>query len=281
MKIPIALLALAASACAHQPAMDAAASLAAAEAAFAAHSVRVDMRAAFLANFADDGVFVRPGGWKVSNEFLRDRPAPPIVLDWRPQFVEVARSGEMGLSTGPWKLTGKADPAAAPAYGQFVSLWRRDASGTWKVAVDLGIAHATPSLWDAPLVTRAVPSVDGAAVAGIVDAEARFMADAAQRGARAAYAADGAEDLRYYRDGNEPVAGRAIALSSPAMDDAALLWIVERSETARSGDFGYARGRYASPAEPGKALGWFLRVWRREAGGWRIVMDVANPAPKS
>ena len=109
----LCLVALAATACAMpvtQP--DPPESLAAAETAFAAHSVREDMRAAFLAAFADDGVFVRDG-WAVSNTYLKDRPAPPIVLDWRPVYTEVARSGELGLSTGPWKITSKEKPDAA------------------------------------------------------------------------------------------------------------------------------------------------------------------------
>src|SRR3954469_11663458 len=76
-------------------------SLAAAESAFAAHSVREDMRTAFLANFADDGMFVR-NGWLVSNTYLAGQKAPPIVLDWKPVYTEIAPSGELGLSTGPW-----------------------------------------------------------------------------------------------------------------------------------------------------------------------------------
>jgi len=126
---PAPLLALALAACAHLPMTpEAPASLAAAETGFGRHSVREDMRAAFLANFAEDGVFVR-NGWMVSNDWLRPRPAPPIVLDWHPQYVEAAASGDMGLSTGPWKITSKKDPGAAPTHGQFVSVWRRDRIG--------------------------------------------------------------------------------------------------------------------------------------------------------
>ena len=47
-------------------------------------------------------------------------------------------------------------------------------------------------------------------------------------------------------------------------------------ETARSGDFGYARGAYAAASAPGVPLGWYLRVWRREGADWRIVMDVVK-----
>ena len=104
--LAFATAALAAAACTTVRPIDPPASLAAAETAFAAHSVREDMRVAFMAAFADDGVFVR-NGWTLATASLKDRPAPPIVLDWRPVYTEVARSGELGLSTGPWKITSK------------------------------------------------------------------------------------------------------------------------------------------------------------------------------
>jgi ketosteroid isomerase-like protein len=278
MKTRALLVALAASACASVPApLDHTASLAAAETAFAAHSVREDMRVAFLGAFAADGVFVR-GGWKVSNDFLRDRPAPAIVLDWRPQYVEVAQSGDLGLSTGPSKISSKAKPDTPPTYGQFVSVWRREGTGPWKVAVDLGVSHAADSLWSAPLETRQLAAL--AAPGGSVsDAEARFAADARARGLRAAYAAHSAGNLRFYRPGQPPAVGREAALAAPGMADAVPAWTIERTETARSGELAYARGAYAPGATPGVPAGWYLRVWRREPVGWRIVLDVVNPAP--
>lgn len=280
MRTPAIAAAALLAACAHQPpTMDAPASLAAAEAAFAAHSVREDMRAAFLAAFADDGVFVR-NGWMVSNAYLAKQPAPPIVLDWRPQYVEVAASGELGLSTGPWKITSKTAPATPATFGQFVSVWRRAPGGPWKVAVDLGIGHPGPSLWDRPLEARTVSAAPDAAGAGIAEAEDDFQRIAASRGTRAAYAALGAADLRLYRNGQAPRASLAAALDAPAAAQDGLAWSRERIETSRSADLGYARGRYARFSDPAATLGYFLRVWRREASGWRIVLDVANPAPR-
>jgi ketosteroid isomerase-like protein len=280
MRTPALAAAALLAACAHQaPTMDAPASLAAAETAFAAHSVREDMRAAFLAAFADDGVFVR-NGWTVSNAYLARQPAPPIVLDWRPQYVEVATSGELGLSTGPWKITSKAAPATPASFGQFVSVWRRAPGGPWKVAVDLGIGHPGPSLWDQPLEARTVAAVPAAAGAGIAEAEADFQRIATSRGTRAAYAALGARDLRLYRNGQAPRASLEAALDAPAAAQDGLSWSRERIETSRSADLGYARGSYARSSDPATTLGYFLRVWRRGTGGWRIVIDVANPAPR-
>jgi ketosteroid isomerase-like protein len=280
MNKPAAAAALALAACAHTPAqMDHTASLAQAETAFAAHSVREDMRVAFLAAFADDGVFVREG-WKVSNDFLRDRQAPPIVLDWRPQYVEASASGDLGLSTGPSKITSKTDASAAPAFGQFVSVWRRAPGGPWRVAVDLGISHAGDALWSAALETRQLTgSGAGAGAGGVMEAEARFAADAQARGLRAAYEAHGADNLRLYRPGQAPITTRAAALSAPASAAEPPSWTIERTETSRAGDFAYARGALAARAAPTMPTGWFLRVWRREEGRWRLVMDVVNPAP--
>jgi len=272
-------LAFALTACAHQPAtMDHTASLAAAETAFAAHSVREDMRVAFLAAFADDGVFVREG-WRVSNDFLRDRPAPAIVLDWRPQYVETSASGDLGLSTGPSRITSKAQPETPPTHGQFVSVWRRSPGGPWKVAVDLGIGHPGDALWGTPLETRQLSAPATAAAGSVSQAEARFAEGARAHGLRAAYAAHGAANLRFYRPGQAPTATREAALASPAMAEAAPTWAVERTETSQAGDFAYARGAYATQSAPAVPIGWYLRVWRHEAGQWRIVMDVVNPAP--
>jgi hypothetical protein len=83
-------------------------SLAAAETAFAAHSVREDMRAAFLASFHEDGVFVRQG------------------------WTQVARSGDLGYTRGSYAA---ANAPAAPL-GAFLRAWRLE-GGDWRIALDV------------------------------------------------------------------------------------------------------------------------------------------------
>jgi ketosteroid isomerase-like protein len=254
-----------------------AASLAAAESAFAAQSVREDMRVAFMSHFAPDGVYVRKG-WVVANTDLSARAAPPIVLDWRPVHTEVAASGDMGLSTGPWKVTSKSKPSEAPGYGQFVSIWKRDSGGAWKVAVDIGVSNPGEALWDAPLDAQATGAALPANDLVVETAEKQFQAQSLTLGAAAAYRAFASSRIRLYREGMAPAVGRDAAFNSAAMVPDRLVWIIERSEAARTGDFGYSRGHYAAASDPGKVLGYFMRVWRPENGDWRIVMDVVNPS---
>jgi len=259
------------------PSIEAAASLAATETAFAAHSVREGMRAAFIAHFAPDGVFIREG-WTAARAYLEPRPDPPIVLDWRPAFVLVAVSGELGLSTGPWKLTSKAKPEAAPAYGQFISIWRREGNEPWRVLADLGISHPAPDLWDSPLESGAVRTSGTGAAGSLASAEQRFADDARRSGLHAAYTSHASAKMRLYRNGKAPAIGReAIALvEDPGRP---IAWTIERMGTARSADFGYALGRYSVADEA--VSGYFLRVWIREDDRWRIALDVVNPpAPK-
>ncbi len=277
MRPAIAALATALAGCAAVTPADspegAPASLAAAESAFAAQSVREGMKAAFLSWLAPGARMFRDGPVD-GPALVAGRPDPPIVLDWRPAFVEVAASGELGLSTGPWRMTSRKDPAAAPRHGQFVSVWKREPGGAWRVHVDLGVGHEAAALADAPLVARTTPAAPGPAAGSVAQAEAAFASRAAAEGDRAAYAAFASATIRLYREGSAPFLGRERALASPAAGDARTAWALDSHEVAASGDLGYAVGRFG-PA-PGATAGDFVRVWRLEAQGWRIAADVVE-----
>ena len=252
------------------------AALAEAERGFAALSVRTDMKTAFLANFAADGVLVSDG-WQTAVAAFGDGPAPPTILDWGPSHVEVARSGELGLSTGPWIRKQRAKPDAPPAHGHFVSIWRKSADGMWKVEVDLGIAHpediAIPAKASSP-PPEALPAAGGT----LAEAEARFDEASRKRGARAAYEAHALPRFMLYRAGHAPYRGKSEALAARELSDAPTAWLVDARGVAASNDFGYVRGRYAEAADPSRTRGYFLRVWRRDATGWGIVLDVTAAA---
>ena len=257
------------------PSRDASGSLIEAERAFAAQSMASDMASAFIANFADDGVLLGGGGWVTARAAFGGQPAPPVALDWAPAHVEVAASGELGLSTGPWIRTSRANPAAPAAHGDFVSVWRRHAGGPWKVEVDFGVSHsqATPLPKSVEVVPPSAPESSNT----LEDAEARFVAASMLEGARAAYATHALPRLLLYREGHAPWRGKASAVS--ALDDRRTLWLADARAASAANDFGYVRGTYADAGDPAKVRGYFLRVWRRDAAGWGIALDVARPGP--
>ena len=255
------------------PAGEAPASLAAAETAFATQSLREGMRAAFLAWLAPDATLFRDGPVN-GPALIASRPQPPIDLAWHPVFVEVSASGEMGLSTGPSTVTSRVDPAAPLRHGQFVSVWKREAGGPWRVRVDLGISHPGAALAGEPLLARTTPPPGAEAAGTIAQAEAAFARLAAERGDASAYAGFASASARVYREGHAPFLGREAVLASPAAAAARTAWRLETHETSLAGDLGYATGNYGPANAP--PAGHFVRVWRREAAGWRIAADVLS-----
>ena len=63
---------------------------------------------------------------------------PGMDLHWTATRVEGARSGELGYSSGTYTL-GFNDPKGKPAteHGKYVTVWRKQADGSWKVLLDI------------------------------------------------------------------------------------------------------------------------------------------------
>jgi ketosteroid isomerase-like protein len=259
----------------------AAASLANAEFAFASHSVATNMKEAFLAVFTDDGYLLQPGPVNAKEATSRN-PIPPIELNWRPAFVHVASSGELGYSTGPARILSKTDATRPPRWTNFVSIWKRDAGGPWKLHVDLGIFHSQPILADAWLQLSAGEG-SGPGEAAFVATEKNFATLVEQSGYGAAFAQYASDDVRVYRNNAVPMLGKA-ALNGVKFGNAGEGSEIVSSGVSRSGDLGWALVKLA-PRKDGKldaASAHALRIWRARAGKFELALDVVNemPAPK-
>jgi ketosteroid isomerase-like protein len=108
----------------------------AAERAFARSMADRDA-AAFASHVSDEAIFFNGTGvlhgkkqviaaW---SRFFKDKAAP---FSWEPDRVEVLQSGTLALSTGLVR-----DPDGK-VIGRFNSIWRREASGVWRVVFDKG-----------------------------------------------------------------------------------------------------------------------------------------------
>jgi ketosteroid isomerase-like protein len=62
---------------------------------------------------------------------------PELKIEWTPTKVDVARSGELGYSTGNYRMSFK-DPTGKTVedHGKYVTLWKQQ-GGKWKVAYDI------------------------------------------------------------------------------------------------------------------------------------------------
>lgn len=251
--------------------------LVAAERAFARASVETTTQQAFLGALAEDAIMFRDGP-RPGRALLLDQPYPADSwLKWAPMLADVARSGELGYTTGPFEAGRRGQPPRGKGY--FVSVWRKDAAGEWKLLVDLGISSAAALPVDsAPRVFRAAPRIEAAAtgsatVPELLNTDRRFAQLAANDSPVEAFRRTLADSARVYRNGHEPTVGKANAL--PLVRAMTSSWEPEQARVAGSGDLGYTIGRY----EAGTERGGYLRIWRKTQNGWKIVLDITAPTP--
>ena len=89
---------------------------------------------------------------------MQENLAAAGQLNWAPEFADIAVSGDLGYTTGPWEF--RRSPKDAPvAFGHYVTLWRKQNNGAWKVEVDIGIGHdkfALPDKVESPSIPKEV-----------------------------------------------------------------------------------------------------------------------------
>ncbi len=95
----------------------------------------------FFGSSVFDGPDAVVGGWSAILE------NPKIELLWSPRRIEVAASGELAYSVGSYTMRNPGeDGETRESVGSYVSIWRRDASGAWRLVVDIGSESPLPDL---------------------------------------------------------------------------------------------------------------------------------------
>ena len=214
-KVFVICLALAAARGADTSGEHALQALVQAEKNFAQMSVEKNIRDAFLANLADDGIVFDPGPVN-GKQLYQKRPVSDAQLNWQPIFADVARAGDLGYTTGPWEYKKNKDDAKPSAYGQFLSVWKKQTDGKWKVVLDGGIDNPAPVNKQPPveIVPNELASKDEidlkTARRALAAAEKEFDA-ASAKDAGAALIDAAAPNIRVFRNGRFPAVGRDAA----------------------------------------------------------------------
>jgi len=112
-----------------------------------AQAVAEQGQAAFVSYFADDGVELDNGGGIVTKEDMRKEPRWPegTSLTWTPAKAEMAASGDLGYTYGTYVFKSKnKEGKMVTSYGKYMSVWKKQKDGTWKVVADMGNSSPEP-----------------------------------------------------------------------------------------------------------------------------------------
>ncbi|MEO9136589.1 MAG: DUF4440 domain-containing protein, partial [Casimicrobiaceae bacterium] len=261
-------------------------SLVNAEMAFARMGWERGVRAAFLANFAADGVAFEPKPSRLRATWSA-RPAPedPLALrlDWKPAQAGVARSHDFGYTTGPYTEWNATQPDQK-RHGVFFSVWRRNAAGKWEVILDAGIT--TPGAADFAVLGAAPrPQFKGRANAAserrrLLAQEADGFGSKAGALTPAHYAKLLMNDARLHRNGALPFASRDAVAPEVAHRMLRVSWTPIDARVSASGDMAMTYGQYRETDRASNVHGgYYAHLWLRDAAGrWRLGYDIALPA---
>jgi ketosteroid isomerase-like protein len=256
------------------------------ERAFAKTATVKGWRDAFLDFFADDAIAFASGVTS-AKDGLRKQPSTPFTifeLVWEPRLGDVARSGELGWLTGPSTSINHSAKDSRPGHGCYLSIWRKQADGNWRVFIDVGANSPEPVTF-APGFNRIAfgdrytgSDTKDVATQSLAHADRELNERITAVDASKAFAERLTPASRLHRPGTAPLTG-GDTITRWLSDNASASTATSGSaEAAASGDFGYTYGSYEIK-EPKPSKGAYVRLWNRDAAGrWWLMVDVAQPA---
>ena len=108
---------------------------------FAAMAKDKGVKTAFLEFAAEDAVLKQENTLHIGKDAIRihleRQPTDGISLSWKPEFVDVSSSGDLGYTYGYYTLT-FTDPEGKKLEnkGVFHTVWKRQTDGSWKFVWD-------------------------------------------------------------------------------------------------------------------------------------------------
>ena len=228
-------------------------------------------RAAFLEFLAEDGIIFRPGPVN-GRESWTKRAETGLDLVWEPTFAAIARSGDFGYDTGPAKWRANKKEEKFSGYGHFISIWKKQKEGSWKVALDVGIEN-TRSDVTPPLQLVLPKNRKPGTLESLQQSQSAFIATARLDFTKA-LREFGSDEVRIYRDGSFPTVGKKDGVELLGSEQAGVTMEVMKSDMSSSNDLAYNYGSCSDtrtqPARPGH----FVQIWQTDAqGAWKLVLD--------
>lgn len=260
-----------------QKASDTLQKMIATERAFAQMSLDKGTKTAFLSYFAPTGVTFQNNEPTNGQAHWQKQPEDKGKLQWIPVYGNISTSGDLGYDTGPWAYYTNKTDAKAYANGSFITVWRKQNDGTWKVALDLGVGH--PELASSNFIASAElggkpANQDTAMVkAALLSLDYLFSKIIEKESAAKVYSPYLSENTRLYRYGIQPLTQKNEILKLLEKPSQQAKFEPINGDVSQAGDLGYVYGK----ASAGDKVGNYLRVWRRSAKHeWKLLLEVVT-----
>ncbi len=259
-----------------------AAPVVAAERAFAADAPGMGITASFTKWSVDDAVVISQGQARTVRDVYppdapRDSDEPTLL--WWPNFAGIARSGDLGFTTGGVAVNGERA-------GHYFTIWKHQPDGGWKWVYDGGSGASAAEVPGPETEPEVLPL--GRHVPGMTaDAALAEIAEMEERLAAGLRTDQGAAHLAVLADrGRVYVAPLPPAIGPEQAAQALTGWPttfetgpMEGGGASEAGDlvWTYAPALWMREGQP--RTGQFVRLWQRQEDGWKLVLVQLIPGP--
>ena len=278
LAIALAIAVPAAAHAARKPAPKAdPAAVVAAERAFAADGLALGVKQSFLKHAAPTGIVLNPEPQLAQAVYGAAPDGAKVKLVWWPLWAGIAKSGDLGFTTGPYTVND------APRAWYF-TVWALQPDGSWKWLYDGGPPSDTTGAapQDSPvayarLAARRAGSPDKA-MTEVTRAEAALHT-AAKTDVKAAYLAAVADDGRIVGSKAAPPKTRADLETELSTRATSIAFAPLGGQASAAGDLAWTYGVAKWSREGKDQRGHYVRIWRNDKAGWRLLFDEILSAP--
>ena len=252
------------------------------EISFAKTAFERGTKTAFLEFLDDDGIIFNPT--EANGKLVwKARPESPALLAWNPVWADISADGSLGYTTGGWEFRPKGKTDQPTAFGEYVTIWKKQSDGSFKAILDIGITHPTNNLSNAAWKSPSDADSGSKVKTGV---SSNILTDIFSNKSMAnGYFSYLAEDAIILRDGNFPFVGKKTAfmgLEKLESDFPNSSYLTFNGNTSKVyGNMMYIWGVYQLKHKDESVSRWnFMQIWKHRNGKWQIVLDIFNPIPQ-
>lgn len=237
------------------------------ESAFSARCSEIGIRDSFLEYFAADAIHFDPEPRLARPDLERETSSTKVRLTWEPRIVRVANTGQLAVSTGPYVLQTENGKSS---FGYFLSIWKRQSDGAWKVVADIGVSGPPAANLDSDFQPDRIDNEIGQLSDLLTFEREQFGRD---NDLSETYRSIGSTETVFERIG-EPLLTGADGYSAFLVDQKDKRTKLSQTGGDVSGNLGFTYGTQAND----KSSAGYLRVWILSQSHWRLLFDVVAAA---
>ncbi len=240
---------------------------------------RKGIKSGFLAVADAEGIVFKPNAVSITDFYSSiDKQAGTLVT--HPNFARISANGDLGFTAGPY-IYQNGNNDTDKVFGDYVSVWRKDSDGKFKLLINLGIQHPEGEQTEVTDIRnpednkRVTPSKDPFNGKKIIMATDNMFNHSLTLSTLAAYKEFLTPDGRYYFPGFEPLIGLGKVMKFVENEGINITAETTNAGRSTSNDLAYTYGK--ARIKKGNVVSNYnyVRIWQIDkTHKWDMVLEV-------